>query len=76
MAGKLYRCIKEAVKNGKLKEPFMKNAIKELCPDFKDATYSNYFTKHRVDNPSKVSEQFIRHVDGTFSLNDVYVSHN
>ncbi|NOR56597.1 MAG: hypothetical protein GQ531_10390 [Sulfurovum sp.] len=73
MAGELYRCIYKAIQNGILKEKFTKQDIRECCPGFSDSTYNNYCTKHRIGNPSNVSEQFIQINSNLFSLNKEYI---
>lgn len=72
MAGKLYKCIYQAIKNGVIKEKFTKQDIVLHCTGFSDSTYDNYCTKHRLGNPSNVSEQFVRINANLFSLNKKY----
>lgn len=42
MSGKLYKCIKEAIKTGKLEEQFTANDVRLNCSGFSQSTYSNY----------------------------------
>lgn len=69
MAGyKVYRCIVEAVKRGKLKEPFTRDAFRKACPNFGEGTYRAFLDKHRVGNPGKNSELFEKVPSGEFIL--------
>jgi hypothetical protein len=59
MAGhKVYRCIVEAVKRVKLKEPFTKDDFRKACPNFAERTYNNFLGKHSVGNLEGNSELF------------------
>jgi hypothetical protein len=58
-----------AVKAGRLKQPFTAETAKRACPGWADRTYSNFFSKHRVGNPSGATELFISVAPGQFRLN-------
>ena len=58
MAHKVYKSIVDAVRSGRLKEPFTKEDIKEKCPGLGKGTYNAFLHKHRVDNPGGSSELF------------------
>lgn len=55
---KIYTCIVNAVKNGKLKEPFSGDDFRRACSGFGKGTYNAFLYKHRVDNPKDESELF------------------
>ena len=44
--GKLIKQIREAVKSGKLKEPFNPEDVKKACPGWADQTYKSFLPKH------------------------------
>ena len=60
--------IKEAVRTGRLKEPFRAADVKAACPGWSDRTYSNFLPKHRKSNPGGYTEYFLQHPDGSYSL--------
>ncbi|SLM46797.1 protein of unknown function [Nitrospira japonica] len=43
--------IYDAVKLGKLLEPFTAQDVKKACPGWAVATYGTFLPKHRVGNP-------------------------
>ena len=61
---KLYRCIVEAVKKGKLKEPFAVKDVQQVCPH----NYKTFLSKHSRDNPGGDSELFERVRRGQYKL--------
>jgi hypothetical protein len=60
--------IYEAVRSGRLSKPFTAKTAKLACPGWADRTYANFFTKHRVGNPSGTTELFIRIARGQFRI--------
>jgi hypothetical protein len=69
MAGhKVYFAIVDAVKTGRLKEPFYKDDFKIACPDLGHGTYEAFLYKHRLDNPGGNSELFVQVGMGYFRL--------
>lgn len=69
MAGhKVYSCIVESVKRGKLKEPFTRDDFRKACPNFSEGTYNAFLDKHRVGNPGGNSELFEKVSPGKFKL--------
>jgi len=57
-----------AVKKGKLKEPFRKADFARACPGFREETYNTFLHKHSVGNPGGNSELFERVGPGRFKL--------
>jgi len=68
MSHKFYRDIVQAVRAGKLKEPFTISDLRAACPGWAYNTYSTFPNKHRVGNPGGNSELFIRVAPGKFKL--------
>lgn len=67
MAGhKVYRAIVEAVKAGRLEEPFSKEKFRRACPSFGEGTYNAFLYKHRKGNPGGNSELFDLVLSGKF----------
>jgi hypothetical protein len=64
----VYACILKAVISRKLKEPFTKDEFRHVCPNFKEGTYNAFLWKHRVGNPGKNTELFIKVARGRFKL--------
>ena len=60
--------IGEAVRSGRLKEPFRALDVKRACLGWAEKTYSVFLPKHRKENPSSNKEYFIQHPDGSYSL--------
>jgi hypothetical protein len=58
-----------AVRAGKLAQPFGAAMIKRACPGYADQTYTDFPSKHRVGNPSGVTELFVRVSRGRYRLN-------
>jgi hypothetical protein len=60
MAGhRVYRSLVNAVKTGKLKEPFAVDEFRSACPGFAAGTYRNFLRKHAVGNGA-TTELFIK----------------
>jgi hypothetical protein len=57
-----------SVRAGKLAEPFSSEAAKGACPGWADATYRNFFSKHRVGNPSGTTELFVQVAPNQFKI--------
>jgi hypothetical protein len=64
---KVYFSIVEAVKDGKLIEPFGVNNFRSACPGFGPGTYNAFLYKHRLGN-GKQTELFIKVGEGKFEL--------
>ncbi len=64
----VYTAIVEAVKDGRLIEPFSNNDFRRACPGLGEGTYNAFLYKHRVDNPGGQSELFERTSPGQFKL--------
>lgn len=58
MSHKVYKAIIEAIRYGRLREPFTPNDFREECPDLGQGTYNAFLYKHRVGNPGGNSELF------------------
>ena len=65
---RVYQAIVEAVKDGRLKEPFSKEDFHLACPGFGEGTYNAFLYKHRKGNPGGVSELFEQVSTGHFIL--------
>lgn len=65
---KVYKAIVQAVKNGRLKEPFSQEDFRRACPGFGEGTYHAFLHKHRKDNPGGASELFELTSPGKFRL--------
>lgn len=57
-----------AVHAGRLAQPFTGEMVKRACPGWAERTYSNFFNKHRVGNPSGTTELFVRVAPGQFTI--------
>ena len=57
-----------AVRLGKLAEPFTAEMVKRVCPGWADRTYHVFLNKHRVGNPGRETELFVRISPGQFKL--------
>ena len=64
----LVNCIKRMIKEGKLKEPFMADDVKQVCPGFADKTYKLVLVHHRKGNPINRPEIFKRDEKGRYCL--------
>jgi hypothetical protein len=60
----LYGCIVEAIKKGKLKEPFTAKDVEQICPH----NYKTFLSKHRRGNPRPESQLFERVRRGQYKL--------
>ncbi len=58
-AGKTIRKIREAVRDGRLREPFGASGVINAT-DIHPKTAGNFLSKHRVCNPSRTTELFVR----------------
>jgi len=67
---KIYCCLKKAIEDGILKEPFNTYDFREICADIINGnTYNVFLNKHKKDNPTKETELFIKDEDTkTYSL--------
>lgn len=65
---KVYAIIVEAIKQGKLKEPFMNDDFRIACPGLGEGTYNAFLHKHRVNNPGGNSELFEKTAPNRFKL--------
>ena len=64
----IYKSIAEAVRHGKLKEPFTSHDFKKACPGWTDGTYNAFLWKHRLGNPGGYVEFFKKISPGEFIL--------
>jgi hypothetical protein len=60
----------EAVRSGKLAQPFSADSVKRACPGRAEGTYRNFFNKYRVGNPSGTTELFVRRASNRFEIID------
>jgi hypothetical protein len=51
MRHKVYSAIVEAVRAGKLAEPFSNNDFRAACPGLGNGTYAAFLDKHSEENP-------------------------
>ncbi len=58
MTHRVYKSIVDAIKSGRLREPFTLQDFKNECPGFGKGTYNAFLHKHRVGNPGGNSELF------------------
>lgn len=68
MAGRFIAEIRNAVKRGRLKEPFTPEDVRRACPGFAPRTYNTFLPKHRRGNPGGDTELFIRVTEGKYKL--------
>ena len=69
MAGhKVYKSIIDAVKSGRLREPFSKSEFEIACSGLGKGTYNAFLYKHRLGNPGGNSELFEMSSPGQFML--------
>jgi len=64
----VYFKIVDAVKTGKLEEPFTREEFKRACPSLGQGTYQAFLNKHRRGNPGNNSELFERTDTGKFKV--------
>lgn len=64
----VYTCIVNAVKSGRLREPFTKEDFRKTCTGFGKGTYNAFLWKHRVGNPNGETELFRKIAPGKFEL--------
>jgi hypothetical protein len=60
--------IYEAVRRGRLKEPFTSKTVQTACPNWASATYSTFLAKHAEGNPGRNSALFVRAAPGCYRL--------
>jgi hypothetical protein len=65
---KVYSAIVQAVKSGKLDEPFSQDDFRRACPGLGKGTYNAFLHKHRKGNPGGQSELFELVAPGSFRL--------
>ena len=65
---KVYFSIVDAVKSGRLQEPFGKREFQITCSGFGHGTYNAFLHKHREGNPGGNSELFELVSPGQFRL--------
>ena len=66
MPHRVYMGIVEAVREGRLKEPFTTEDFRKACPGLGAGTYRTFLYKHRLSNPGGNSEVFERVRRGMF----------
>jgi hypothetical protein len=59
--------IYDAVRSGKLSEPFNAAMVKRACPGWADNTYNVFLSKHAVGNGA-TTELFVRVAPGLYRL--------
>ena len=59
-----------AVRSGKLAQPFSAETVKRACPGRSEATYRNFFKRHRVGNPGGMAELFVHRARNRFEIID------
>jgi hypothetical protein len=59
--------IYDAVRSGKLKQPFTAAMVKRACPGWADRTYHTFLAKHAEGN-GYTTELFIRVAPGSYEL--------
>jgi hypothetical protein len=64
----VYRVIVQAVRDGKLMEPFSRQDFRRTCPGLGEGTYNAFLPKHRKGNPSGTSELFEMVGEGKYRL--------
>jgi hypothetical protein len=62
--------IYEAVRKGRLSEPFDAEAVRRACPGWADRTYRVFLAKHAKGNPGRNTELFVRVATGLYRLGD------
>ena len=60
--------IRQAVRDGKLQEPFRSKDVKEAYPGWGDNTFPTFLPKHRGGNSGGCREIFIRVEKGLYKL--------
>ena len=55
----VYASIVQAVRQGRLKEPFTKRDFRNACPGWGEGTYNAFLDKHAVGNPGGNSESYL-----------------
>lgn len=62
--------IYEAVRVGRLLQPFDANAVKRACPGWADRTCHVFLGKHAKGNPGGNTELFLRMAPGLYRLSN------
>lgn len=65
---KVYKAIVEAMREGRLAEPFTRADFRRACPGFREGTYRTFLSKHRKGNPGGNSELFEQVAPGLYRL--------
>jgi len=65
---KVYGSIIQAVKSGRLVEPFTNDDFRNACPGLGCGTYQAFLHKHSNGNPGGYSVLFLRNSPGKFSV--------
>ena len=69
MQHRVYSTIVEAVKSGKLREPFTSNDLIRVCgKQIKEGTCKTFPRKHRIENPAGNTELFEMVSKGKFKI--------
>ena len=63
----VYLSIVDAVRSGRLSEPFTTAQFQVACPGFGAGTYKAFLHKHSARNPGGASELFQRVAPGAFT---------
>ena len=67
-SGKFIKEIRQAVKEGGLKEPFRARDIRNAVPGYAYKTYQVFLPKHRRGNPGGETELFEQVAKGLYRL--------
>lgn len=68
MGHRVYAAIVDAVRTGRLQEPFSPGQFREACPGLGEGTYRAFLAKHRVGNLGDQSELFEWTAPASFRL--------
>jgi hypothetical protein len=60
--------IYDAVRLGRLQEPFTPKMVQKACPGWAKATYGAFLPKHAEGNPGKNTVLFVRVSTGSYCL--------
>ena len=64
----VYQMISNAIRNGRLEEPFTSYDFRQACPGLGKGTYNAFLWKHRLGNPGRYNEYFKKVSPGKFRL--------
>ena len=67
-SGKFIIDIRQAVRDGRLIEPFRADDVKNAVPGYAEKTYHVFLPKHRKGNPGGETKLFVRVSSGLFRL--------